>query len=1039
MLTPLIRRVTGNDIAWDMPVTASTTAEGVYQHQLNRRVRNMQQDLSRDMQQEATTNLVRDWERTKNSFEDWQARNPMGTRGEYNSYIEMKTRNAMDSGIYKTAAGWINNTFDFNGGAGVGEALGQAAANFARQGMRRNDPNALLYGRAMVENLMMTPEMRTVHVGGGEFVVPMRDANGNMIMSFNRDQWGGMNQKAVADLTAALSKETDLLRGIDPSKPHELQAAAGKFKDMVRDYAIALSPLRDVFGDDTASMISSLERMTGQGLSQMGAMRASAASIQLADRYNSGMYGTQFLTNNVRTMQGLVEQAPGLSSIHYLNSLNMGVRGADMARGTGTAPAFMTKEKWDREANKLAFQTSISKAADNIAMDYSIWAKRLEDAAKDRALEGGDADPHNSWGEFQEAMRRIGGDPRRAAGQLSGALSRREKMEGRSYNYYSLAVSTGVAADMAASNALAEQRMRAMQAMRVDAGMERVVQRVDGLEGDELVRRKNAYIKSTLDLLSSRPDLYGVTDQNQLRELIAAIPGEKEGETAYSEAQAEVISSMMMQMFNSDEGSEYQKFLVNAHAVSGRNDAIKYEDAAERRRTEYDKLNKEMLRPGSQLVGDLIKGGFSISEIKERLGVGGYIQQIDGEYNDKDKLSAVLYAAQQLSSSKYGGDIAKAQKRLERAQKELDALPIGTEAEAMMNTEARAAAQAEYDDALSALQKATEAQKPAMSDYMSKFYAYANSVEGLKSKTFRANLDKYQTAVETGDEEGQKAALARLDAELSIGAEGMEKLENATLYTKSGKRMKLKGDKFDLLKDKTSDELALIHADSAIYGLATEKSQKTTAKQIEKARKEMEEKKTQLDDLRKFKEQGKTPLFGVPMEQAQAEYDKAKGEYDKLKHQYDASEGQSTEVNKLTQEIWKEFRDDTDDRDIKGAWEIKRDELTMDARKKLDKSRAKLDKARRSGKRAYIDNMQAEYDAAEIEYHDRMAAVNKIDQQLGMAKRDMSSAPRATDNAELLSVLNKLNNTLDRIASDGSYTVNNGIGNRGNVAAQGNG
>lgn len=910
LLTPMLRRALGNDIAWDMPITANTTAEGIYRHQMNRRVYNMQQDLSRDIQQTVTESLVRDWERTKNSFEDWQLSHPRGTRGEYDAYIDTKTRNSMDSGMYKTMAGWINNALDLNGGAGVGEALGQAAANFARQGVIRNDPNALLYGRAMVENLLLDPETRTVRVGSRDTVVPVRDANGNVRMAFDRDNWSGMNQKSVADLAAALSRETDFLKGIDPSNTEQLKSASGKFKEMVREYATALSPLKDVFGDDTASMIASLERMTGQGLSKMGAMRASAMAVQLADRYNSGMYGTQFLTSNVRTMQGLVDQAEGLSSIHYLNSLNMGVRGSDMARGAGTTPAYMSRERWDREAMKLAFQTSISPAAENMALDYSIWAKHRERAGIKQ----------NSWEDFQNALSSYmdehpGMDVRSATGQLSGALSRAEKEEGRAYNYFDWAVTNGYAADMAAEGELNKRRLIAARAMNMDVGIQRIIDNVAATaakEGVPMRLTRSGFIQRTMDVLENRPDLYGIKDQKKLREEIGSLV-DNENNLVYTDAEADVISSIMFKMFNDTEDSATQSYLNTAQAVVGRRETRKYADEAARRRDRYATLQSDLLRPGSQLVGDLLHGGFSIDAIRERLGAGGYIESVNGSYADKDNLAAVLSAANMMAAKRYAkGD--------------------------------------EEDIA------------QARSGYISRFYGYANSTEGLKSTTFQENLRKYQAALEAGDSAGVQSALLRLDAELKFGSDAIKQFEQDKLYTKDGAII-LTDDKFSELAGKSSTDLALMHMDSAIYGLAT------------------------------YAKEGVTD--------------------------------QDVSVNKVAQQIWKETREEIPNlgENIKDVWTRKRDSLTRDARKELDKYKRKLAKAEQSGDADDITKAQAAYDRAEQQYHDSMAAVDKIDQQLGMAKRDMESAPGASDKLDLVTVLNKLNNTLDRFRTDASGNV----------------
>lgn len=989
MLTPLTRKLLGNDIAWDMPVLSNTTAEGVYQNQLRTQVKTMQQELAKGMQQSVTENLVRDWERSKVSFEDWQVKHPKGTRDEYDAFIEYKTRASMDSGIYKTSATWLNNAFDFNGGAGVGEALGNAAANFARQGFANNDPNSIKYAQAMVQDLFLHPEVRNVQQEDGTYVPTyVLDKNGKpkMTREFNRMDWAGMTQKSVADIAAALSKETDYLRGIDPNKTDELKQAADRFKNMVHEYSIALSPLKDVFGDDTASMISSLERMSGMSVTQLGSLRASNMASQLRDRYNSGMYGTQFLTTNIRTMQGLVDELPELSAMHYMNAVNMGIRGSDMARGSGAAPSYMRKDQWDKTAMKLAFQTSVAPATENIAMDYSIWAKRQEIAGKD-----------TQWSAFLQELRPLiedkNMDIRAAAGVLSGAKSYAAKTEGRMYNYYDDAITRGYAADLSMDGAALKARREAARSMRMDLAVENAMKTIGSRSGAEFsFKTKNEYIKQVMDVLENRSDIHGIKDMQHIQAALEGIKavdknGKELDQYAYTKSDAELMSVMIHGMFNAPENSKEKQWLEIAYANSSRADRVLAENTAKERQDRYAQLSTDLAKPGAQVVGDLLAGGFSIENIRQRLVAGGYISQIKGGYNDPANLAGILSAAGQIAAVKYGK---------------------GSE----------------------------EDRKQAQSGYVSRFYKYANSAEGIGSKSFQRNLE---IAMTTDIDAVRDSALRRLDAEITYGAKAVAQFDQDVLYDSKGNRIGDDVDRFYLLKGKTADELALMHVDSTIYGLNTLDPSGLT-KQLQAAKKNRDKLKLKRDAVVDTYGNAKAGANKQLIDMAEADLAAAEAEVADLEELVKDSRLANLGANKAAQDIWKSTRKRTSDgADIKKEWQKQREQITMLAEKDFKSAQARLTKAMHDGDATDLTRAQAYYDRMEQQYHDKMAAVEMIDRELGTAKRDMAGAPKASDSLELTTVLNELNNTLKRFQTDGfNVTKGRNPGNNGQTQDSGN-
>lgn len=977
-VTPMLRNLTGNDLAWDTPVMSSATAEGVYRHQLDRQVNTMQQTLSREMQQKVTENLAKDIERTKYSYDDWISVNPGGTRDEYEDFITAKTRQAMDAGIYAKGVGFLNGTFDLQGSAGVGEALGRTAANFARQGVYRNDPNALLFGKSMAAGVF------------GD-------------NPYNKEAWGGLSQTAVAELASVVSSETDFLRGIDPSNSRQMETAAKQFSDMVHQYAVALSPLKDVFGDDMASMVKSLQQMSGMGMSQLGPMRASIMATQLADRRNANMYSTTYLTQNVGTARSLLDATEGLSSIHYLNAQNLGTRASDMARGTGVMPSYMRQDQWENSAMKLAYQTSVSQATDDLAMDYSIWAQKKMDAE-----EADQVNFQNFLNEMQPYIEQ-GMDMRAAAGELSGARNHWEKLEGKSYDFYTAAITSGEAARASAGGALQESRNAVKQTLKMDAGLNKLVQRVaDTADDDSEVQSLDRYIDLSMQLLESRSDLHGLRGAELTKAISEATVVNEDGEEVkLDNAAVRAVSGIVERMFNEEADSNVFQYIQQAHAMQGEDDMLNYSNEAGARRERYANIGKAMFSPGTQAIGELLSGGFSIEAIEERLRNANMIAQ-----GDPDNAAAIISAAASTAVRRYGkGD--------------------------------------------------TPESEEARDNYIRRFYKYATSEEGMTSQSFQENMRKYREAMESGDTKAAEAAQRRLDAELTLGKKAVADIESMEMYDENGRRIagsdvartvkykdksgqevevQIQGkgdpvrDKFEMVEGMTADEIALMKVDSAIYGLETRESA-SVAKEMEDTKKRRDKAKKRLD-----KAQAKADKSGgknlKDLEQAQLEYDELDEHYNALVERASSSKNKDVWQNRSIRGVYDDFRkqlkDLPDGVSAAQAWTAYRDEFSAQASLEMNQAYENLERVRQkhgSGKPTKeMEQAQAAYDAAEAKYNQQMRSLEAIDREFGTSKRDMVSAPTPSDNLDLITVLGKLNDTLDRLATDGNGLMRGGRG-----------
>jgi hypothetical protein len=358
------------------------------------------------------------------AYEDWQRRNPELDKSDYEATITAKAEQAMRNRIYSGIVGIGNRTFNLDGTAGMGESIGYVASNLARPGARRGDNNAMAFGRYLAEDMFREAEFGyDINDTERKNLLPVfeSDEKGNPsyirthAKAYDRREWGDFGQKAISDLAANLSKDLDLIAGVDTRQADQISIASERFKAMLHEYARALEPLKDVFGEDMASMVSTLEKMSGTSLASMGPAAASAAANKLASRINTGQYTEQFLYQNIKDMGDALMTVPGMSSSMYLQRYGAGTLKSDFIQGAGVKPSYMTEEQWAAQGHQLALGVTMSKGTQALAEHYSIWARDRE--LKDPKLD-------RSWDEFRRQMEPMlakGVDARAAAEKLSGA------------------------------------------------------------------------------------------------------------------------------------------------------------------------------------------------------------------------------------------------------------------------------------------------------------------------------------------------------------------------------------------------------------------------------------------------------------------------------------------------------------------------------------------------------------------------------------------------------------------------------------------
>lgn len=147
------------------------------------------------------------------------------------------------------------------------QGLQQTQAGILKWGNRRNPLDADL-----VDNAQNTTKFVT-----------------KMAIQASKDNasYGGFSASAITSLVGQLSSQEDILGGA--SDPKEVTKALQNLKTRVQGLTQALSPLRDIFGNDIPSMITRLQQISGMQVSTMtqSQVRSVASNITDMSRYSN--------------------------------------------------------------------------------------------------------------------------------------------------------------------------------------------------------------------------------------------------------------------------------------------------------------------------------------------------------------------------------------------------------------------------------------------------------------------------------------------------------------------------------------------------------------------------------------------------------------------------------------------------------------------------------------------------------------------------------------------------------------------------------
>ena len=726
MMMPFARSLTGNDVAWDTPVYSDMNTSGIYRHQVNTQLRNLSQIVANTTNTNITRDIVRDIERTKMSFEDWQARNPDLDRKDYDAAIESATEQAMRNRLYSGVVSLGNRTFNLNGTAGMADSLGMMATNMARFGARRGDNNAMLFGRYLAENLFTEAETNEQ----GQLLFERRADNTpgfalTHAKSFKREEWGNFGQKAISDLAAGISRDLDLISGVNTDNADEISVASEHFKSMLHEYAQALEPLKDVFGEDMTSIIGSMEKMSGMSMTALGPARAAAMANDLSARVNNGAYSFGYMMNNIKGAGDWLMQQDGMTSSMYLQQTGLGILESDLAQGAGVKPSYMTEQQWQAYSRRLSRGAATSRATEAFADHYAIWAHKQE-------IENPEAD--RSFEEFVSRMQPMlekGVDSREAAAQLSGAFTAAERQQGRAYAYRAETISSGKAATLSIETDMVQRRKQVAQLARNSTPIKALFRtnlgKNDTATIDEVMNMAFRMIEEQPEIQTDSPEAI-VSSLERLYGRNLSDTQLKAAKDQWTNV-APVLGAVINFMKEAPESNAYGAYVRNAGQYAGRRAQVKSRVADEERNMRFDAARKKMFNASDGIM-QLFDGGFSYQTVMERLRAGQAIvdnneqgKDFDWRKLDPDNTAALMHAAGESAKVHYKDD------------------------------------------------------KRAAYNYAKRMFTYGTSAQGRSGK-FQLELSNYRQALEEGRHADAEDIRARMDAYMTFGEANVDRFLN---------------------------------------------------------------------------------------------------------------------------------------------------------------------------------------------------------------------------------------------------------------------
>lgn len=653
---------------WNGVINTNMSATAIYEKQTQDAITGAGSRVSRIVATDIQKNYAEGLASLLTSKEDWLARseaNRIAGDAGYKRFIELEGQGWMSKLSWLSGLG-----IDLGGANTIGAALQKAVVDMTRQNRRQGytTRDAIKAASDIAENIFT-----------GDWDEELQRFT--MDAEYVPSEWRGLTQANAAKLAAVLAgggklqtpqnrwnadtveiaEDTgidDLKHSLDSrrkSRQEDLRNAVEHARHTIKEYAAALEPLRDVFGDDMDKLLQALQNISGTSISRLSIDRVSQLSSQLSYALSSGLVSDQELMEGVSASNKALSQMTGLGVYNYLAGPEQATRALFAWKGQAFNPDYLTDSQARAHAQQLVSSTFNSPAADLFAKAYAIWSNRDE-----QQRDGAD----NSFAAFERAVqqnRAKSEDLRVAAIRTAGVSYTADLDYGLVYDEYRQAVLSGDAGTLA---------MQGEVDRRIARGKQRALAKYSGSGTYKLgsAAQVGANYDNIFEMLSVVPEIASMSDEARLEFL--ATQGEAHG-LKWTRADNSVITSFSHGYKNgkpvpAPEAAEVNRYinllkadtslnlvLTAAGAQANMQREVAGRARFEARRKALEDINDKIQNQASSWYALVRDRDFSVEKLKERFDLSNAVLREDTVENEAIVLTSL--AAQTAYDAVYKG------------------------------------------------------------------------------------------------------------------------------------------------------------------------------------------------------------------------------------------------------------------------------------------------------------------------------------------------------------------------------------------------
>lgn len=200
------------------------------------------------------------------------------------------------------------------------------------------------------------------------------DKNANS--TYNNADYGGFSLNDTTALLSALSKDINFAQGGE-----SIEDASKRLREKMQAVTRALSPLKDLFGDDIPSMIKLMENITGRSIGQLDTAKIKG----MTERFMNGVLTNTYTAEQVVMSNHQLQAGYSQMNIPFYinNTLAEQSRTLAAVANIGWVPDGMSRTEFVQNVARRTMKTGASRFANNANLAAAVWMDQQRSNGRD--------------------------------------------------------------------------------------------------------------------------------------------------------------------------------------------------------------------------------------------------------------------------------------------------------------------------------------------------------------------------------------------------------------------------------------------------------------------------------------------------------------------------------------------------------------------------------------------------------------------------------------------------------------------------------